>query len=128
MDTNMERPLAKKSKNNKLVKCKLKALRCYRSSERGGDEIYLKLDGKQMWPQVPYERIHSMGEVEINLSIVTGKSAGSIRIELWEKDILKDDFLGYFLFVPNGSEGEYVSDLRLANKNDTHRYAMVWEI
>ncbi|GHN02945.1 hypothetical protein WSM22_44340 [Cytophagales bacterium WSM2-2] len=125
---NLERPLAKKSRNFKQINCKLKALKCYRSSESDGDEVYLKIEDRKIWPQVPFARIKAMGELEINLDIMTGKKEGSIRIELWEKDLLKDDLLGYFLFITNGQSGEYVSDLKLNNKMDNHRYALCWEV
>jgi hypothetical protein len=112
----------------KPAKCILKLLKCHKSSEGDGDEVYLKLDNKKIWPQMPYQRIKSMGELKVDLSLLLRGGEEFIRVELWDKDLFSDDLLGHFQFVPSGSQGQYSADIKVHGKNDNHRYTLVWEI
>jgi hypothetical protein len=109
------------------VSCYLKTLSCLRSSETHGDEVFLKIDSKKVWPHYPYGKIKSNGELPINLNVLPDGS-GLVKIELWEKDFFSDTLLGYFQFVPIGASGKYSTDLKLKDKRGLYRYTLLWEM
>ena len=113
--------------NEKKAKCALKLLRCHHSSESNGDEIYLKYQNKKIWPEVRYKVFKSADEIALNVDLDLKDNEKPVTIELWEKDFLKDDFLGHFQFVPFGSVGEFIVDLKKKNMTGVQRYSLVWK-
>jgi hypothetical protein len=122
METTNEKVSAKEK-----TKLKIKLLRCYTSSEANGDEVYLKYEGKKIWPAGSYESVSSSNELSVNTEIVLNTPDKLARIDLWENDFFRDDHLGFFLFHLDGSNGEFTTDLTPKNKNDRYRYTLVWE-
>lgn len=119
---------SEKSVLEKKAKCALKSLTCHLSSERDGDEIYLKYKNKKIWPDVRYKVFKSRDEIALNVNLDLIDNSEPVTIELWEKDLLKDDFLGSFQFVPFGPTGEFTVDLKKKNITDMQRYSLIWKI
>lgn len=111
----------------KKAKCALKLLKCHHASESDGDEIYLKHENKKIWPDVRYKVFKSADEMSINIDLELKDNSKPVTIELWEKDLFKDDFLGSFQFVPFGSVGEFIVDLKKKKTTDIQRYSLVWK-
>lgn len=111
----------------KKARCALKSLKCHHSSENDGDEIYLKYENKKIWPDVRYKVFKSTDEIVLNVDLDLKDKKTPVIIELWEKDLFKDDFLGTFQFVPFGSVGEFIVDLKKKNIADVQRYSLVWK-
>jgi len=118
---------SEKSVLEKKTKCALKLLKCHLSSESDGDEIYLKHENKKIWPDVRYKVFKSRDEIKLNVDLDLKDNKGPVIIELWEKDLFKDDFLGTFQFVPFGSIGEFMVDLKKRNMSDVQRYSLIWK-
>ena len=114
-------------KTSVRTKCKLVALKCYRASESDGDEVFIKAEGKKLWPQQKYASIKETEEVTINLILPT-HGHEKIVLELWESDLFSSELLGYFQFTLNGEMGQYSTDLKLRDPKSNHRYALLWEI
>ncbi|HTH55202.1 MAG TPA: hypothetical protein VL728_04105 [Cyclobacteriaceae bacterium] len=108
------------------VKCKLISVTCYRASERGGDEIYLKIENKKIWPARPFAKIKPSEEIMIDVDVFSDER-GFLRVDLWEKDFFSDDLLGFFQFVSVGSNGKFSTDLTPCNKDVPPRYILNWE-
>jgi hypothetical protein len=110
---------------SQAVKCKVKALKCHRASESNGDEVYLKFENKKIWPQDPFQRMMADEQAPINLSLLSDHE-GLVKLELWEKDIFKDDYLGEFYFAPVGKQGEYTCELK-TKPDSLQKYSLAWE-
>lgn len=123
----MELKEKKQAKSDELTKCRLVALKCYISSDRRGDEVFMKANNKKIWPQRSFEKIRSAEQSILDLDVQPDHE-GIVKIELWEKDFFTSDFLGYFRFIPDGSKGEYTTDLRVEGKGEPHRYALTWKV
>lgn len=63
------------------VKCKLMSVKCHRASERGGDEIYLKVENKKIWPTSPFTKIKTSEEIIVDTDVISDER-GFIRIDL----------------------------------------------
>lgn len=113
--------------HKKKTKCALRLLKCHHSSESNGDEIYLKYENKKIWPEVRYRVFKSKDEILLDINLDLKDKVTPVIIELWEKDFLKDDFLGYFQFTPFGSSGEFIVDLKKKKITDVQRYSLVWK-
>src|SRR5690242_14334466 len=110
MKTQMkENPIRKHSISDQ-ARCRLTAVKCYRTSEQGSDEIYLKVDNKKIWPVRPFVKIKASEEFVIDVDVLSD-GRGFIRIDLWEKDFFSDDLLGFFQFASVGAKGKFSTDL-----------------
>lgn len=63
-----------------MATIKLRSLQCILNDEVDKDEVYLKLDGKKIWPAGLYKQINSGDKVDMNVSF--DYSDEKIRIEL----------------------------------------------
>lgn len=110
------------------VRCKLKSIKCYRASEQDGDEIYLKVENKKIWPTSPFAKIKPSEEITINMDVISD-ARGFIRIDLWDRDfLLPNDLLGFFQFASVGAKGKFSTDLTPCNKDIPPRYVLTWEM
>lgn len=106
---------------------KLHSVLCYLPDE-STDEVYLKFDGKKIWPKD--EKFYSMNEgdsVELRIETSVVKGA-SIKIELWEFDDLSpDDKLGKFILEADKLGGPYTTDMVKEDEGKS-KYALNWEV
>lgn len=106
----------------------LKSILCTLPDEIDMDEIYLKLNGKKIWPEAHmYKRVDSGDEVDIGLEMEVEE--GWITLELWDFDYMsRNDFLGEFKFKVDNTPGKYSTSMILKEKNSTASYILNWLI
>ena len=115
------------SQNSVQVKCRLLSLKCCHSTEKDGDEVFIKFENKKIWPVGAFARFKTNEEFVINLDVISD-GRGFIRLDFWEKDFFKDDLIGYFQFVTVGSRGIFSTDLTPCHKDARPGYVLAWEM
>lgn len=112
-----------------MPKIRLNRVHCTLPDEVDKDEMYLRHEGKKIWPKGSiYYRVDTGDTAPINLTLEV--EAGWNEIELWDFDYLsRNDFLGTFRFkVDDDSPGMYTNSMHLVEKNSTASYILDWEI
>jgi hypothetical protein len=100
-------------------------------TEQDGDEIFLKLNGKKIWPknrsyfscqrEVPHIQLNIEKDVKVT-------PEQKVSIELWENDFLFfKKKLGEFTLILDQRGGPYITDLQLKSK-EFARYSLMWEV
>ncbi|MEM1406326.1 MAG: hypothetical protein AAGG59_06090 [Bacteroidota bacterium] len=109
-----------------IVKLKLLQLICYRADEGDGDEIFLKQNGKKVWPEdQKYLRV-SEGTVKMNLALDI-ELGSQVVLELWDYDVLSpNDRLGEFRMLADQRGAEFTTDL-YEGKSQA-KYSLKWEL
>ncbi len=109
-----------------MARIKLHSLQCILNDEVDKDEVYLKLDGKKIWPHGLYKQINSGDKVAVNLSF--DHTDEKMEIQLWDFDYLsKNDHIGTFIIYPHGEEGKFTASMRLDRPGSTASYLLEWE-
>lgn len=109
-----------------MPKIKIKALQCILNDEVDKDEVYLKYNGKKIWPLGMYKQINSGEKLKVDKSF--DHSEGTIEIELWDFDYLsKNDHLGTFKMKPDGDRGTFTASMQLHRADSTASYILEWE-
>jgi hypothetical protein len=106
---------------------KLHSLKCYAPDERT-DEVYLMANDKKIWPKNEKYRSMKIGASE-DLKIETTVAKGaSIKIELWEYDLLTaDDNLGKFILEADKIGGPRMLDMIKTDAGKS-KYAITWGV
>lgn len=110
---------------------KLIQLEAHFQTEQDGDEIFLKLNGKKIWPknrsyfscqkEVPCIQLDIVSDVKV-------KPEQKVNIELWENDfIFFKKKLGEFTLILDQRGGPFITDLELKCK-EFARYSLMWEV
>lgn len=111
-----------------MAKIKLNSVHCTLPDEIDKDEMYLRHDGKKIWPKGSiYYRVDTgdVAPVELTMDVKEGWT----EIELWDFDYLsRNDFLGTFRFKVDEEPGVYSNTMKLVEKNSTASYILQWEI
>lgn len=108
----------------------LRFLHCYFVEEHISDDVYLKFNGKKIWPKYAKCKpltIDSMTELDVE--IVGLRKNEEIEIELWDWDLLsRNDMLGKFIIRVDEKPGMYSTDME-QNERETKKakYALNWE-
>ncbi len=109
-----------------MAKIRLHSLHCILNDETDKDEIFLKLDGKKIWPGGFYKQINSGEKLSMNVSFQHDEE--EIQLELWDFDYLsKNDHLGTFVIIPHGDRGRFTASMRLERPESTASYILEWE-
>ena len=112
------------------MKRKIKLLRvhCTLPDEIDKDEMYLKYQGRKIWPKgFIYYRVDTGEVAPVNVTLEL--EDGWHEIELWDFDYLsRNDFLGTFRFLVDDNPGEYTNSMTLVEPNSTASYILDWEI
>ena len=115
----------------KSVTLKLLRLHCYFVEESEYDDVYLKFDGRKIWPRDKKQQPIMMDTTtEINVQIDDMALFQQVEIELWDWDFLKpNDLLGTFSLIIEGKDGKYSTDM-IQNKKKTNKakYTLDWEL
>ena len=113
----------------KQIICYLKTLYCYHSDESDGDELFIKLGGKKIWPaDKRYVQGSRNSVIPINLALTDIPSTGGqVILQLWDCDLITNDFLGEFIFAVSG-DGQFRSDLRNAKTNKFYKYTLEFDV
>ena len=103
---------------------KILKINCYLADEGGEDEIFIKYDGKKIWPNEKFRKMQGSSE-EINAEFKVEK--GSIcKFEVWDYDYLTpNDLLGEVILTADGAGGPYVTDMVRKGKTNS-RYSLEW--
>ena len=106
---------------------KLLTLHCHISDESDLDEVYLKFDGKKIWPVSGKYQKMDLGETVLNISITRVTKGAIVEIELWDYDILsKDDNLGSFHLNLDSFGGGFSTEMKKISKTQAS-YSLDWE-
>ncbi len=110
-----------------MAHIRLNSLQCILNDEVDKDEVYLKLDGKKIWPSHGlYKQINSGETVQVNVQFE--HSDEQMEIELWDFDYLsKNDHIGTFIIVPHGERGKFMANMRLHKSDSTASYILEWQ-
>jgi len=108
---------------------KINSIHCYAYEESNGDEVFLKLNGKKIWPEA--EKYHQMKDqsAEVNVMVLNLKTNEFIEVEVWDYDFWSpNDLMGKIRMLIDKPGGPYTTDMQLAEANQMARYSIVWEI
>ena len=104
----------------------IKAIHCHIPDEADADEVYLKLDGKKIWPSAKYQSMQS-GREEVELEYLVEKG-GVHTIEVWDHDnFSRNDLLGTLKVDTSSSGGPYMGEVK-PHKGSQSRYSIEYEI
>lgn len=110
---------------------KIISLHCTLNDEVDKDEVFLKYEGKKIWPSVgAYKSINSGEKKEVAKEFVH-KADHDMIIELWDFDFLsKNDLLGTFTMKVEEEDraSTYFTTMRIAREGSTASYMLEWEI
>lgn len=108
------------------VSFKLRCLKCLLSSERQGDEVYIRYNGRKIWPEDKiWCRVFEGEEVVMDVTQPVANMGDKVELELWECDLVSHSKLGNFIFSVDSSRGTYTVDL--VSKNSKAKYSLVWD-
>jgi len=108
---------------------RINTIHCYMHEETDGDEVFLKLNGKKIWPEG--EKYFEMKEQTqaVNLVVHDLPVNQMAELEIWDYDFLSpNDLLGKIKMMIDKPGGPYTSDMQLTDEKQMARYAIVWEI
>lgn len=109
-------------------KLRLIRLNCYRSDEKYGDEVFLKMNDEKIWPMGEKYKEIDEGTVELNLEIQAVMPDTLVAIELWDYDLLTpNDKLGEFSMLINERGGPFTTDLKVTPGEEA-KYSLEWEV
>ena len=109
----------------------LPRLHCYFVEEHEYDDVYLKYNGKKIWPKDKKRQPIMMDTAtELNIEINDISKNQEVVIELWDWDFLSpNDKLGTFTLVVEGDTGIFSADM-VQNRKETKKakYTLDWEV
>ncbi|MEM8894271.1 MAG: hypothetical protein AAGC88_06820 [Bacteroidota bacterium] len=109
---------------------KLLHLYCYANEELKEDEIFLKHNGKKIWPtDKKYAELKPGEKVEVNVEVHDVEEGENLTIEVWDWDLLSaNDHLGSATMTVDGPGGPYLVDMRPSTAEETARYSIQWQV
>ena len=116
--------------SEKLLHVKLLKLDCYLTDENDSDEVYLKVNGKKIWPEDKAFESIDYGEYQVDAIIKDISPESWVQIELWDQDVLTaNDKLGTFDLYVDKVSGPFNTDMKV-NKSETKKakYNITWKI
>lgn len=109
----------------------LNRLHCYFVEESEYDDVFLKYNGKKIWPiDKKQQPIMMDTTTELNLEIKELSRNQEVVIELWDWDFLSpNDKLGTFTLHIEGEPGTYSTDMvRNLRETKKAKYTLDWEV
>ena len=100
------------------------------NEESDKDEVFLKHNGKRVWPQKgKYHAIDSNERTPVDVSFDHDTTNGLV-VELWDWDLLTpNDLIGTFGMQVNADDyGKFTTALKIAHSKSTASYLLEWEI
>ena len=115
----------------KSLTIRLLRLHCYFVEESGYDDVYLKYEGKKIWP-VDKKQQSIMMDTTTDLMIELGDifQDQEVIIELWDWDLLSpNDKLGTFTMRIGEEIGVFSTDMeRNLKETKKAKYTLDWEL
>ncbi len=109
----------------------LHRLHCYLAEENDYDDVFLKFEGKKIWPKDKKQQPIMMDtSTDLDIELKDIKKGQHIVIELWDWDLLSpNDKLGTFTMIIEGETGQFSTDM-VKNLKETKKakYTLDWEI
>lgn len=111
-----------------MPRIRINSVQCTTPDEIDKDEMYLKMNGKKIWPEgEKYYRVDTGDVAQVNLDFDV--SEGWNEIELWDFDFVTlNDLLGVFKFMVDDNPGIYSTSMKVLERNSTASYVLFWEI
>ena len=117
--------------SEKKVTLSLNFLHCYFVEEENYDDVFLKYNGKKIWPKRKKQQAVMMDTTTpLNVEI-RGISLGQlVEIELWDFDWLSsNDLLGVFKMEISETTGAFTTDMiRNLEETEKAKYTLEWEV
>jgi hypothetical protein len=94
------------------------------------DEIFLKYNGKKIWPaDKKYEQIKTGEKTEVDISIPNIAHGSEVTIEIWEWDLFTfNDLLGSITMKIDSYGGPFLVDMRASKEQESAKYSVQWEV
>ena len=106
---------------------KLVNLHCYISDEGDADEVFLKMDGKKIWPKKGKYVSMKDKSAPIDIEFKVDKGS-SFDIEVWDYDFWSpNDLLGIIKIDASQAGGPFTSAMEKKEKGDA-KYALEYEV
>lgn len=106
---------------------KLIELQCILNDEIDKDEIYIKHNGKKIWPSGIYNQVDSGETKEIGMDLKVDE--GWLELELWDFDYMsRNDHLGTFKMMIDQEKGKFSTSLQKKDLKSTASYILNWEL
>ncbi len=109
----------------------LNRLHCYFVEESEYDDVFLKYNGKKIWPKDKKQQPMMMDttkDLDIELQNISRNQ--EVVIELWDWDFISpNDKLGTFNMIVEGDSGPFSTDM-IQNRKETKKakYTLDWEV
>lgn len=108
---------------------RFKSLICFVTDEEKFDDVFLKYNGKKIWPADKKHHPVPKGSTKLDFTISDITPNKELIIELWDHDNFSpNDLLGKFTMVPDRPGGPYTVDMVTTHEKDVAKYSMDWQI
>src|SRR5690242_17909181 len=110
--------------------CKLLSINVYHQTESDGDEIFLRLGRKRIWPtKERYRKLRIIDSViNVDLKMDNCRIGDDLEVQLCEYDnLILNRCLGTFKLPLNSLGGPYTTTMQRSKKYFSS-YALVWEV
>jgi hypothetical protein len=112
------------------LKLRLINLNCYATEESGYDDVFLMLNGEQIWPVRKRQQSVPIGSTPLNVEIADLDPETTLDIEIWDYDMFSDnDKMGVVRVYIDKPGGPYTTDMNPdAEEARVAKYNIEWEI
>ena len=115
--------------SEELLTIRLKSLTCFVHEEEKFDDIFIKHDGKKIWPVDKKHEAVSIGNYKMSVDISGIKPNSDVLLEVWDHDNFSaNDLLGKMRLIPDRPGGPYTVDMKPNKESDVARYSLEWQI
>ncbi|MEQ9288581.1 MAG: hypothetical protein RIG77_16795 [Cyclobacteriaceae bacterium] len=108
---------------------RLKSLTCFQNDEDKFDDVFIKHEGKKIWPTDKKHEDVSVGNYKLGVDISGIKPNSEVILEIWDHDTFSpNDLLGSTKMIPDQPGGPYQVDMQPAHDSDIARYSIEWQV
>ena len=110
---------------------RLNMLNCYMVEEHDFDDVYLKIDGRKIWPKNRKNQpMHADSTSTLDVEIPGIQFGSKVEIELWDWDLIsRNDLLGTFTMLVEEVGGPFpLIWSENTRETKTAKYTLHWEV